>query len=84
MSFEDSLFHPDDDKPFVSLVSEHLQKGAATKRGITPQQYVSLARGKWDSCKTDQVYVIKVIIDPLVQPEMMSELPAEWASSGKF
>jgi hypothetical protein len=82
MSSEDTLFSPNDDKTFVQLVSEHLQKGAATKRGITAHQYIDLARQKWRSCKTDEVYILKILVDPLVQPELASELPEEWAACG--
>lgn len=78
----DRLFSPDDERPFVVFVTEHLGKGAAAKRGMTPQQYVELARERWQSCHADQVYALKVLIDPLVQPELAAELPTEWTASG--
>jgi hypothetical protein len=77
-----ALFTPDDDQSFVALVIEHLGKGAATKRGITAEEYVRIARAQWNSCRTDEVYAVKLLIDPLVQPEIAAELPADWISSG--
>ena len=75
---DDDLFRRDDVAMFISLVKEHLKRGAATKRGISPKEYVSRARERWGACNTDGVYMIKMLVDPLVQPEIMAELPPEW------
>lgn len=73
-------FAPDDDSSFVSQVTEQVAKGAATKRGINVGDYVRLARAKWLVCSTDAVFAIKILIDPLIQPEMAQELGPEWAA----
>ncbi|MFQ6027563.1 MAG: hypothetical protein ACE5Q6_08730 [Dehalococcoidia bacterium] len=83
MECSDTPFAPDDDVTFVRFVTEHLAKGAATRRGITDAEYARLARERWKSCQTDQVYAIKLLVDPLVQPELASELPDEWTNSGE-
>ncbi len=75
------LFSPDDETIFISLVKEHLEKGAAAKRGISPREYVRLARERWKACSTDSLYAIKMLVDPIVQPEIVAELPPEWAAS---
>ncbi|HEX8633962.1 MAG TPA: hypothetical protein VF703_07395 [Pyrinomonadaceae bacterium] len=78
----EELFNPDDEKAFVDSTTVHLNKGAAMKRGISPEAYVSLAREQWRSCSTDQVYAIKLLIDPLVS-KAASDFPPEWAASGR-
>lgn len=83
MDLNDDLFKADDEELFVSLIKEHLAKGAAIKRGISALDYVHLTRDRWNSCNTDNVYAIKMLVDPLVQPEIASELPAEWTESGE-
>src|SRR5437763_1875603 len=80
MSFEE-LFNPDDEKTFVEFATGHLNKGAAAKRGISPEEYVSLVREQWRSCNTDQVYAIKLLIDPLVDDA--SDFPEEWTASSR-
>jgi hypothetical protein len=82
MENEDSLFNSNDDEAFVRFATEHIEKGAATKRGIGAREYIELVRQQWHSYSTDEVYCIKVLIDPLVQPELASEAPEEWTSSG--
>ncbi len=79
----DTLFSPDDEKTFILMVSENLEKGAAAKRGMSPIEYVSLARRHWLSCNTDAVYAIKMLIDPLVRPEFVADLPDEWRLSAQ-
>jgi hypothetical protein len=81
MSVEE-LFNPDDEKTFIEFTTSHLNKGAATKRGISPEEYVSLVREQWRSCSTDQAYVIKLLIDPLVS-DAASDFPEEWTASGR-
>jgi hypothetical protein len=81
---DDPLFNPDDETAFISLIKEHLGKGAATKRGISPREYVSLARERWKACATDAVYAIKLLADPLVQPEIVPELPSGWNTNEPF
>lgn len=81
MSLEE-LFSPDDEKAFVDFTTEHINNGAATKRGISAREYVSLAREQWRSCNTDQVYAIKLLVDPLVS-ETASDFPEEWTASGR-
>lgn len=70
----------DEDK-FNWFVTEHLKKGAATRRGITDAEYVRLARTRWTSCSTDKVYAVKILVDPLVQPELTEDLPDEFVRS---
>mgnify|MGYP001254191234 CR=1 FL=1 len=82
MGSTDAPFLPDDEEVFVWFVSENIKKGAALRRGITDGEYVDLARRRWNSCKPDQVYAIKLLVDPLVQPELASDLPTEWTESG--
>jgi len=64
-----------DDDSFVQRVWEQLEKGAATRRGITADEYVSLARVAWDRCVPDQVYRVKILIDPVVEPDLASDAP---------
>lgn len=78
----EEFFTPDDEPAFVQLTTGHLQKGAAAKRGITRGEYVSLARGVWASCETDDVYAVKLLIDPQVAEDSAS-FPQEYTSSGK-
>jgi len=75
---DDDLFTPDDESIFISLVKEHLGKGAAAKRAISPKEYASRVRDRWKACSTDAVYMVKMLVDPVVQPEIMAELPPEW------
>jgi hypothetical protein len=75
---DDDLFTPDDESIFISLVKEHLGKGAAAKRGISPKEYARRARERWKACNRDDVYMVKMLVDPVVQPEIMAELPPEW------
>lgn len=69
MTQEVSPFKPDDDKAFITLVQEQLKKGAAQVRGITALEYVDMARNRWNSFRADAVYAMKLLFDPLVQPE---------------
>lgn len=81
---DDGLFRPDDEALFISLAKEHLGKGAAEKRGISPSEYVYWVRERWRACSTDGVYAIKMLVDPLVQPELVSELPSGWNTAEPF
>jgi hypothetical protein len=76
-------FASDDEAAFVSSVTEHLAKGAATKRGISAAEYVRMARDQWKSCHTDGVYAIKLLVDPLVEPELAEEVPPEFVVPGR-
>jgi hypothetical protein len=83
MESRDARFDPDDDEKFVWFVTEHLKKGAATRRGMMDVEYVRLARNRWNSCAADKVYAIKFLVDPLVQPDLVPELPDEFIQSGE-
>jgi len=87
MSFDmestDSLFEPDDDENFVWFVKNHLKKGAASVRGITEAEYLATCRERWDGCAADRVYAIKFLVDPLVQPDLVAELPDEFIQPGE-
>jgi hypothetical protein len=74
----DELFSREDEPLFVSIVQEHLKKGAADKRGISSGEYVIWVRERWKACSTDGVYLIKILVDPVVQPEMVAELTEPW------
>ncbi len=69
----ENLFQSDDNDAFRSLVNDLLALGAASKRGMSECDYVALARNKWRSCNTDSVYAVKLIFDPLVQPQFNSD-----------
>ena len=69
MRQKDSLFRADDEKAFVTLVRDQLAKGSAKIRGISDSEYVSMVRKRWASYGTDAVYAMKLLFDPLVQPE---------------
>lgn len=77
-------FIADDEDQFVSFASEHLKKGSASRRGITDDEYVALARRRWNSCSTDRVYAIKILVDPLVEPTYANDLPEEFHSGQPF
>ncbi len=64
-----SPFRPNDEKAFITLVMEQLKKGSAQSRGVTALEYVDMARKRWDSYSADSVYAMKLLFDPLVQPE---------------
>ena len=81
MSFE-TLFNADDETAFVQLATQQLDKSAATNRGISPGEYISLAREVWRSCTTDQVYAIKLLMDPVVA-ENPADFPDEYTRSGR-
>jgi len=70
-----------DDDLFNERVEEQLRKGAATKRGITDDEYVNLARKAWDRCVRDQVYRIKLLVDPVVEPELAADAPSDLRES---
>ena len=70
-------FRPEDDSAFVRMVTEKLSLGAAAKRRLSEQDYIRLAREKWASCNTDEVYAIKLLIDPLVEPQYADESSEE-------
>jgi len=69
----DHLFLSDDNDAFRSLVNDLLALGAPSARGMSESDYVALVRNKWMSCSTDSVYALKLIFDPLVQPQFKEE-----------
>jgi len=71
-----------EDDSFVQRTRELLAKGGATRRGITDDEYVSLARDAWDRCATDQVYRMKLLTDPVVEPELAAEAPDRFREAG--
>ncbi|MBI5135785.1 MAG: hypothetical protein HZA24_00450 [Nitrospirae bacterium] len=73
MKFTHSAFREDDDAAFIHIVSGHIASDAPKKRGVVPSDYVNLARQVWSTCEVDAVYAIKILCDPLVQPEYQSE-----------
>jgi len=81
MDTSDNLFVPGDHAAFVSMVRENLERGAATKRQLSSKEYIQLARECWNECPTDAVYAMKMLIDPLVRPEFLEEVPEKWANS---
>ena len=62
-----------DDDAFVSIVSGLLAKEAHTKRGLSLSSYINEARVIWATCETDRVYAVKLLFDPIVQPEFRNE-----------
>ncbi len=78
----ETLFKPDDEPAFVRFATEHLEKGAATKRRITPSEYIRLAREVWHSCSSDHVYAIKLLIDPQIADNPGS-FPDEYTKTGR-
>ena len=75
------VFEPGDDDKFTWFVSQHLKNGASKQRGISDEEYVKLARAQWNSCATDKVYAIKFLVDLMVQPELLEEMPDEFAQA---
>lgn len=73
MDSKRSEFHEGDENAFVDVVSDFLSKNAPTKRGISSSEYIEMARNIWSSCKVDEVYAVKLLFDPLVQPEFQEE-----------
>jgi hypothetical protein len=73
MSSGQSPFRKDDDEDFIRLISDYLAQGAATKRRIAPAEYVESARKIWATCQKDEVYAIKLLFDPFVQPQFREE-----------
>jgi hypothetical protein len=76
-------FKDNDEEAFVTWVNNHLEKGAALKRGITADDYVEMCRQEWRLSTTDTVYRMKMLVDPLIQPELAAESPWEWSSLGR-
>lgn len=66
-------FSSGDDKAFQTLVSKLLTLEAHAKRGMDEAEYVALAREVWSSCEKDSVYAIKLLFDPIVQPQFREE-----------
>jgi hypothetical protein len=64
-----------DDRQFAGFVKELLAKGAASRRGISDNEYNSLARSAWDRCARDQVYCVKLLLDPVVEPDLPADVP---------
>ena len=62
-------FSTDDDNAFRTIASELLALEAHAKRGLNEAEYVALAREVWLSCEKDSVYAIKLLFDPIVQPQ---------------
>lgn len=83
MESTDREFEPDDDDNFIWFVSDHLKNGAALRRSMTEVEYVRLCRSRWNACASDTVYAIKFLVDPLVQPELVPELPDEFVDLGE-
>lgn len=77
MNSNESTFREEDDDDFKRFITEYLLLGAATQRGMTPTQYVEIARRKWATCEKDDVYAVKLLFDPLVQPQFRDESPDE-------
>jgi hypothetical protein len=75
MSSRDLPFRDGDETLFVRAVTEHLQKGAATLRTITAAEYIDMARFRWEQCKPDHVYAIRLFVDPLTRRDFRSDLP---------
>lgn len=63
----------DDDNAFRTIVSELLALEAHAKRGLSEAEYIALAREVWSSCEKDSVYAIKLLFDPIVQPQFREE-----------
>lgn len=66
-------FEPEDDEAFRKLTTDLLALNAHTERGLSAQEYLRLARQVWASCEKDSVYAIKLLFDPLVQPQFREE-----------
>jgi len=61
------------DESFAQLLSTLLALRAHTMRGLTEEAYVALARVVWSSCEKDGVYAVKLLIDPVAQPQHHEE-----------
>jgi hypothetical protein len=66
-------FTPSDDDTFRAIASELLSMEGHSKRGLTEAEYVAMARQVWSSCEKDSVYAIKLLFDPIVQPQFCED-----------
>lgn len=83
MTLTNVSFNSKDDEHFITFVTEHLGKGAAIVRGISEDDYIQLAREQWRKCEPDQVYAIKLLIDPITQPELAEGVSDLLIAAGK-
>ena len=78
-----------DTDAFVTIVSGLLSKGANRKQNLSVEEYVSQARIVWATCETDDVYALKLLFDPVIDPtgedeEMFCVLVARIAPNGSL
>jgi len=59
----------DDEAHFQSMVGWNLERGAAQRRNLTENDYRELLKSVWDRCETDEVCALKMIFDPIVDPD---------------
>lgn len=67
-------FRHDDDKEFISVVSDYLEQGAHRLRGLSAREYVDKCRALWRSCETDEVFKVKILMDRLIWDKRKDEL----------
>ena len=77
MNAWEALFVDEDDEAFRLIVGKLLSLSASDRRRVSPDEYVSMAREKWHTCKKDSVYAVKLLFDPLVQPQFQTESETE-------
>lgn len=58
---------------FRQATSSLLAQGAHAKRNLSEEQYLALASAVWSTCEKDEVYAVKLLIDPVSQPQFREE-----------
>jgi hypothetical protein len=61
-------FFEHDEPRFVANVEALLKDGAARERGLSNAKYAAICRREWQSCRTDEVFKDKLLLDECVRP----------------
>ena len=57
------------EKLFKKTLQKYIQAGAPSKRGMSEEEYTTACSSLWNRCKTDEVYAIRIFVDPLIDTQ---------------
>ena len=61
------------EKVFKESLRKYIKAGAPSMRGISEEEYTGACRSLWDRCKTDNVYAIRIFVDPLIDTQFAEQ-----------
>jgi hypothetical protein len=58
---------------FKESLRKYIKAGAPSMRGISEEEYTGACWSLWNRCKTDNVYAVRIFVDPLIDTQFAEQ-----------